>query len=57
MKARVDAGTDVAMIGAWDLDRGSGPTATDRATLIRRYDYGDSALFLYGPATQDRSAS
>jgi 16S rRNA (guanine966-N2)-methyltransferase len=33
------------------------PTPTDRATLIRRYDYGDSALFLYGPATQDRSAS
>jgi hypothetical protein len=25
MKARVDAGTDVAMIGAWDLDRGAQP--------------------------------
>src|SRR5512133_1821196 len=23
MKARVDAGTDVAMIGAWDADRGA----------------------------------
>jgi 16S rRNA (guanine966-N2)-methyltransferase len=33
------------------------PTATDRATLIRRYAYGDTALFLYGPAMQDRSAS
>lgn len=33
------------------------PTATDRAHLIRRYDYGDSALFLYGPATQNRAAS
>lgn len=33
------------------------PTATDRATLIRRYDYGDTALFLYGPAKQDESAS
>ena len=33
------------------------PTATDRATLIRRYAYGDTALFLYGPAMQDRSVS
>ena len=32
------------------------PTATDEARLLRRYDYGDTALFLYGPA-QDRSVS
>ena len=25
------------------------PVATDRARLMRRYDYGDTALFLYGP--------
>ena len=29
MKARVDAGTDVAMIGAWDLDRGAQPFSPD----------------------------
>jgi hypothetical protein len=31
------------------------PTGTDRATLIRRYDYGDTALFMYGPSMQIRS--
>jgi|SRR5689334_21731567 16S rRNA (guanine966-N2)-methyltransferase len=31
------------------------PTGTDRATLIRRYDYGDTALFMYGPSMQVRS--
>ena len=29
MKARVDAGTDVAMIGAWDLDHGGQPFSPD----------------------------
>ena len=26
------------------------PAETDRARLMRRYDYGDTALFLYGQA-------
>ncbi len=29
MKARFDAGTDVAMIGAWDLDRGAQPFSAE----------------------------
>jgi 16S rRNA (guanine(966)-N(2))-methyltransferase RsmD len=32
------------------------PTGTEEARLIRRYDYGDTALFVFGPAP-DRSAS
>jgi 16S rRNA (guanine(966)-N(2))-methyltransferase RsmD len=32
------------------------PAGTDGAQLRRRYDYGDTALFLFGPAP-DRSAS
>ncbi|HKC92784.1 MAG TPA: 16S rRNA (guanine(966)-N(2))-methyltransferase RsmD [Nitrospira sp.] len=47
---------DAVMVIEQDV-RATLPTATDRANLIRRYDYGDSALFLYGPATQDRAAS
>jgi 16S rRNA G966 N2-methylase RsmD len=30
------------------------PTATDHARLSRRYEYGDTALLVYGPAP-DRS--
>lgn len=47
---------DAVMVIEQDA-RATLPIATDRATLTRRYDYGDSALFLYGPATQNRSAS
>ena len=32
------------------------PTGTEEARLMRRYDYGDTALFMFGPAS-DRSAS
>jgi len=32
------------------------PSETDRARLMRRYDYGDTSLFLYGQAG-GRSAS
>ena len=34
MKARFDAGTDVAMIGAWDLDRGAQPFSTDESRRL-----------------------
>jgi 16S rRNA (guanine966-N2)-methyltransferase len=58
------------VLGSWHLDllapeavlvieqdaRAKLPTATNRARLMRRYDYGDTALFVYGPA-HDRSAS
>ena len=51
------------VLGSWHLDllaagaimvieqdaRCQPPTATDRARLVRRYDYGDTALFVYGP--------
>ena len=47
---------DAVMVIEQDV-RATLPIATDRANLIRRYDYGDSALFLYGPAAQDRAAS
>lgn len=59
------------VLGSWDVGllaedavmvieqdgRAELPTATDQATLIRRYDYGDTALFLYGRAKQDGSAA
>ena len=52
------------VLGSWHLDvlapeavmvieqdaRIQLPAETDRARLIRRYDYGDTALFLYGKA-------
>ena len=47
---------DAVMVIEQDV-RATLPIATDRANLIRRYDYGDSALFLYGPATQHGAAS
>ena len=34
MKARFDAGTDVAMIGAWDLERGAQPLSTDESRRL-----------------------
>jgi 16S rRNA (guanine966-N2)-methyltransferase len=45
---------DAVMVIEQDV-RATLPPITDRATLIRRYEYGDTALFLYGPARQDRS--
>ena len=34
MKARFDAGTDVAMIGAWDLERGAQPFSPDESRRL-----------------------
>ena len=33
------------------------PARTETAELLRRYRYGDTALFVYGPATKDGVAS
>jgi 16S rRNA G966 N2-methylase RsmD len=33
------------------------PTSIDHATLVRRYLYGDTALYLYGVSTMGPSAS
>lgn len=33
------------------------PASTEEAELLRRYVYGDTALFVYGPAKKDRVAS
>ena len=33
------------------------PTSIDHATLIRRYQYGDTALYLYGVSTSASTAS
>jgi 16S rRNA (guanine966-N2)-methyltransferase len=64
-----DRGAVELVLSSWHLDllapeavlvieqdaRAELPTATNGARLIRRYDYGDTALFVYGP-TRDRSA-
>ncbi|HEX5071577.1 MAG TPA: hypothetical protein VFW03_00130 [Gemmatimonadaceae bacterium] len=34
MKARFDAGTDVAMVGAWDLERGTQPLSPDESRRL-----------------------
>src|SRR3954454_24274562 len=34
MKARFEAGTDVAMVGAWDLERGAQPFSPDESRRI-----------------------
>lgn len=34
MKARFDAGTDVAMVGAWDLERGAQPFSPDESRRL-----------------------
>lgn len=47
---------DAVMVIEQDT-RATLPNSTDRATLIRRYEYGDTALFLYKRARQDRSDS
>jgi hypothetical protein len=33
------------------------PASIDHAVLVRRYVYGDTALFLYGPAKTKATAS
>jgi 16S rRNA (guanine966-N2)-methyltransferase len=37
--------------------RATVPTSIDHATLIRRYQYGDTALYLYGVSTSASTAS
>jgi 16S rRNA G966 N2-methylase RsmD len=58
------------VLGSWQLNmlspqavlvieqdaRAELPADTEEARLMRRYDYGDTALFVFGPAS-DRSAS
>jgi hypothetical protein len=49
MKARVDAGTDVAMIGAWDASRNASPfTAAERTDHLKTLerDASEGLLFL-----------
>src|SRR5688500_18367528 len=49
MKARVDAGTDVAMIGAWDAGQNASPfTAAERADHLKALerDASEGRLFL-----------
>jgi 16S rRNA G966 N2-methylase RsmD len=47
---------DALMIIEQD-SRASLPTSTSHATLIRRYAYGDTALFLYGATTTEAAPS
>jgi len=43
MKARFDAGTDVAMIGAWDLERGARPFSPDEVQRLAEALDADAA--------------
>lgn len=66
-----DASAVDLVLGAWRLDlmspdgriiveqdaRQELPVLADGGKLIRRYAYGDTALFVYGPTAKDRIAS
>jgi len=43
MKARFDAGTDVAMVGAWDLERGAQPFSPDESKRLAETLDADAA--------------
>lgn len=47
MKARIDAGTDIALIGLWDAQRGANPFgAAEKAAAALEADAAAAHVFL-----------